>query len=572
MPVRSVVDIDVNDGSFQKFSAIFDKYRKALKDSNYEWERATKNIDKSAKSFHELVNQQIAAMGVRRLMEQVEKAADRRLRGWADAWKTVADHTKDVVTNIGRATSLLARWGSLTGLVGGLLGAGGIFGLDRLAQGVAAGRRGSMGMGISYGQQKAFELNFGRFVDPNAMLGNVANALTNKTSPGYVGLMSAGMSPAFLDKKNAADVSAELLRRIPQLFGNMDKGLIGPKLQAMQLDQFLSQQDVIRYLGAKPEERKAQENRYRTDTRTMDLDPGTQRVWIDFMTQISRAGQNIENVFIKGLTGLTKPLEGLSESFEKTLTTFLKSDQLKVWIDDLGHGIEHFGKYILTPEFQTGVKDFAEGVITVGRAIARVAAWFSSGATDPTTGKRMGGYLGGPTVDAEAERLRKDRESGKASGWSQFLDAVIPGRTTQMDQEGLLRMVRKLEGSGDREVSKAGAIGRYQITPDTARTYGYDPNRLMDPAYNEKAARAILDDLSRRYKGNTDEILAGYNAGPGGANRFKKAGDNPSVLPGETQGYLNRAHGMTGYAPNVKIDVNNNTGGNAVVSTSQVAQ
>ena len=84
----------------------------------------------------------------------------------------------------------------------------------------------------------------------------------------------------------------------------------------------------------------------------------------------------------------------------------------------------------------------------------------------------------------------------------------------------LLDLVRKLEGSGDRAVSPKGAVGRYQITPDTARTYGGDVNQLTNPSYSEMLAGKILADLSKRYSGDTQATLVAYNAGPGVANRW----------------------------------------------------
>lgn len=104
---------------------------------------------------------------------------------------------------------------------------------------------------------------------------------------------------------------------------------------------------------------------------------------------------------------------------------------------------------------------------------------------------------------------------------------------------GLLPLVRKLEDSGDSAVSPKGAIGRNQIMPATARAYGFDPSRLTDPAYNDMVATAILSDLSKKYGGNTDMILAAYNGGPGVANRLAKTGDPGNA---ETRAYLARAH------------------------------
>lgn len=114
-----------------------------------------------------------------------------------------------------------------------------------------------------------------------------------------------------------------------------------------------------------------------------------------------------------------------------------------------------------------------------------------------------------------------------------------------------LNLVRQLERSGDNAISPAGAIGRYQITPDTARTYGFDPTRLKDPEYNTEAAKKILSDLSSRYKkpdGTVDQeaVLIAYNAGPGRANAFVRGGRDRSKLPVETQRYLEHADRLGG--------------------------
>jgi hypothetical protein len=109
-------------------------------------------------------------------------------------------------------------------------------------------------------------------------------------------------------------------------------------------------------------------------------------------------------------------------------------------------------------------------------------------------------------------------------------------------KSGLLGLVRQLENSGDSAVSKAGAMGRYQITGDTADTYGLDKSKLFDPAYNEMGANKILNSLQDKYGNDTDAILAAYNGGPGRANQFLAAGRNPAVLPKETQNYLSHAH------------------------------
>lgn len=104
-----------------------------------------------------------------------------------------------------------------------------------------------------------------------------------------------------------------------------------------------------------------------------------------------------------------------------------------------------------------------------------------------------------------------------------------------------LPLVRRLEGSADDATSPAGARGRYQIMPATARAYGFDPDKLNDPHYNTVAASRILDDIHERTGGRLNDMLVLYNASPAVYKRWVAAGRDPSVLPAETRKYLAHA-------------------------------
>lgn len=121
-------------------------------------------------------------------------------------------------------------------------------------------------------------------------------------------------------------------------------------------------------------------------------------------------------------------------------------------------------------------------------------------------------------------------------------DAVVQfDKATQPFPRETLSVVRQLESSGDTAVSPAGAIGRYQIMPETAKQYGFDPARLKDPAYNERVATTVLADLQKQFKGNLADMLVAYNAGPGRARMWIRMGRNLKDLPLETQRYLEHA-------------------------------
>lgn len=135
-------------------------------------------------------------------------------------------------------------------------------------------------------------------------------------------------------------------------------------------------------------------------------------------------------------------------------------------------------------------------------------------------------------------------------------------------------LLRQLEGSGDDAVSLKGAIGRYQIMPATARQYmgnSFDVHSLFDPKVNSDVADRIVADLYKRYSGNMNAIAIAYNAGPGRAGQYMKAGPgsaldavpdktirggiryeskpaahDESFLPTETQKYLANERRRTG--------------------------
>jgi soluble lytic murein transglycosylase-like protein len=79
--------------------------------------------------------------------------------------------------------------------------------------------------------------------------------------------------------------------------------------------------------------------------------------------------------------------------------------------------------------------------------------------------------------------------------------------------------------------SHAGAQGLMQLMPATAKRFGcHDPN---DPADNINAGAKYLSWLLKRFAGNVELALAGYNAGEGSVDKYD------GIPPyNETQNYV----------------------------------
>lgn len=544
--MKSIIDVEVNEGAFKAFYDKFQQYQSALAKQPAAWANIGKNIT-GIKSGFEAV---IAAMAVQaeivtRAVTAHSKSA-KFVESQAHSWRDIARFSKETASNVSRTALTLLKWG---GLASGLLGAGGLLGIDRLADAIASKRRAAAGLGVGYGQQQAFGLNYGRFVDPGSMLSSIAAAMSDPAHPAYRGILYSlgGRQPT----GSPADVAVQVMKALPRLFpGGAKDPTLGTKADAFGLTTMMSVEDIKRYLGASPQERDAQAKHYTEDSRRLDTSSSTQRAWNDLETQLGRAGRGIERTFVDGLKPLVPGIEKLSASFEHTVETLLKEDgPISKWISQAGPALEKFGTYIGSGEFQQNVVELGEAIGKAGRALAWLASWVPSGAAsdkpsplfDPkvTTNSSVYKWMGGGGLES---------------------------------QQNLLNTIRKLERSGDSAVSPAGAVGRYQIMPDTAKQYGFDPSRLTDPAYNKIVAQRVLSDLAQRYHGNTDEVLSAYNAGPGRANRYRDSGHNPSSLPAETRAYLDRAHALPNYSSKVTVEILNNTGGNAIVNSSQLPQ
>lgn len=112
--------------------------------------------------------------------------------------------------------------------------------------------------------------------------------------------------------------------------------------------------------------------------------------------------------------------------------------------------------------------------------------------------------------------------------------------------DALPSLFQKLENTPDGRTSSAGAVGRNQIMPDTARQYHFDPARLREPDYNDQVARAIQLALAKKYNGDLDAMAIAYNAGDGRADAFVKNGRDLTKLPRETQKYVAHERALVG--------------------------
>jgi soluble lytic murein transglycosylase len=116
-------------------------------------------------------------------------------------------------------------------------------------------------------------------------------------------------------------------------------------------------------------------------------------------------------------------------------------------------------------------------------------------------------------------------------------------------------LVREESNFNRKAKSWAGAQGLSQLMPATARGVAsrmgmaYSPSQVYDPLPNLKIGSYYLDTLFKRYNGNPFLSLAGYNAGEGNVDKWRREGERPTdefveAIPfRETRNYVKRVLG-----------------------------
>jgi len=101
------------------------------------------------------------------------------------------------------------------------------------------------------------------------------------------------------------------------------------------------------------------------------------------------------------------------------------------------------------------------------------------------------------------------------------LDWIIyrAGEREGVDPRFIHAVIQQESRYQTRALSHAGAQGLMQLMPATAKRFGC--NDVNDPESNIKAGTKYLSWLLKRFEGDVELALAGYNAGEGAVDKYK---------------------------------------------------
>jgi D-alanyl-D-alanine carboxypeptidase len=556
--VKSVIEIDLNDSAFKRFQSAWATWKKQA-----DKPLAALSKDLSVlKSQTEIMRAQTDFLRAQRKLDQEkEESLGRQL----SLWGQIATKTRDFNDRLRNVQTLLTRMGVGTAIAG-VLGVGSLWGLDRLAGSVGAGRRGAQGLGISYGEQRAFRLNYERLVDAPGFLSSVGEAM--RTAQGRVALYGAGLNEGDLQGKTTAQVASNLLPKLKQIADRTPEALLGNTISALHLDQLgIGIQDLVRLRSTSAGELAGIGRSYQRDVRSLGLADDTTRRWQDFYVQMERAGDTIENVFIKKLTPLIPGLTKLSDSVVHAIETFLgPSDKINSGLQKLGSGIEWLAGYVGSDDFQGKLKAFGSAVGDVATDIKAVWSFFHPGASGPAAVPHTGGIVPhdifgfrnrGAAANATSagdtfnDRFNAAFGSGGTAAAAAGTTAAVAGINAD-----LASRLQQLRDAAQRDIGEAGRVtSGFRTFEDQARLYANranNPNPVARPGFSQHE-RGLAADVagSDRFMQYVHAHAAEYGLS------FPRANDPVHVQLAN---------------PRVDIRIDNPAGANVFTTTNSVGQ
>lgn len=617
MVAKSIVDIDVNDDKFVAFMERFREYQSALDDLPEAWRVAAVGIGESSKQTEKAkgeakelgaefnaVAEAILTInsGIDRLntnLEDSKKKQDEFNKSTRSAKGFLSDATKDAKSlagHIKEATASLLSWGGIVGIFTGVLGVGGLFGINRLASTTGAQRFTSLGLGTSIGALDSTAINYQKALgNPAGTLGAIRDSqmdLSKRWTFQAMGINNPDQDPAKL--------LPQMIRNARDIFVQNGSTLQGA--QAHGLTNFFTLDDLNRFKNMSDEEITAMEKRAQQDARMLQITDQQARQWQDFNVQLDYSSQSIRNTFVRGLGPLTPQLSKLSDALSGAIDTVLKSPELGKWIDALARGIERFGNYLSSPEFTSDVLSFMDGVKRLGQSVSRLIDLFAGKISLSEFMSGSSSILGSSTrEDAEGSQpyvpgSESDPRVWGVLKWGKMASGVAPTQYDDYFSEAAkkynvdprwLKAIAAGESSWDQNaVSKAGAKGLMQVMPGNFQP-GENP---FDPRDNIMAGARVFSWAMQSANGDLDEALRYYNGGvrrgssenrayPGRIREKyaamygePKSNDATGVDSSEIAKNTSKTnqllqqivdnHGNSGR----EIVVYNNTGGNAIVS------
>ena len=385
-----VLQVTIDNAQYEAFVERVKQFRADEAETPKAWGETAGHVDEIQKRFAEMAEAlagQDASAG--KIAASSKDAAD-GASTIGSAWGLMQVSARRFGGSLGGVTRDVVKWERAVTLFVGLTGAGSLYGLDKLASVAAARRRSAGGLGITPGQQAAFQVGFGRLGDPDALLAGFNRAAIDRVGPEQVALAALGVNPA---GKNAYKLATETLPKIKRLAEGTEDKMLGPKAKSYGLESLGVDESTMRLLKRMSQAEFAELMRTARDNENpLDIPDSVGRAWQDLITQLDLAQTWLQTALADKLVLIEPGVSKLSDGLVGLIDKLLDKKDLSKWLDEVNTGLEAFARTIGADSGQAALKKALDHLKMSREDFAKLEKWF--GDHDTELKLLMLGYAG----------------------------------------------------------------------------------------------------------------------------------------------------------------------------------
>lgn len=573
---KSVLDIDVDDAAFKQFHELFKKYNEALKKTPGEWNKANEGMGEAVVSSREVA---AAILAQKEWMGHAVKSAEHLVAAAHRAhqpFNVLSKTVHKIAERIKEATSGFLKWSTIATAVSGLLGIGGLYGFDELADYARTTRRQSQAIGVQSGEREAFDIDYRKYFDPQTVLENIANAKNDPTQRWAFTAMGVND----YNKKDPVQLGVEMALKAKKIFE--EGGENQQYAKSRGLLEFYTMDDLRRLHDMSVKEIEASKKKYTSDAKELHITDEVQRKWQALGMQLDTSGETIENVFITHLAPLAGSLGHLSNAVTEAVTTLLSTKNLNILINDLANGITWLSNYLESPKFKTDFNDAVGEVENFAKAVGQAAIWFAdlvNGKVVTKDGKSV--FSGNPVNKNGVPALPQSWLHGQKPGYY-GLDATLSrlalsiarapkGKVVDgLDPATGLPVARPVNNPGNLRVPGS-SLSFQQFPTEKA---GVEAMAHQLKLYQDRDHLDTIKQIVSKYAPSSENDTGKYIryvAAWTGYKDNQKLNLNDPMVMSKLISAMSRQEGHPVSPQQVRIDIMNNTGGSAVVTANSAA-
>lgn len=362
---KSVIDIEVKDEAFKRFHELFQKYQEQVKSIPEAWDKVTESTQGTVEAYAAITAALMAHQEMLHKQGQEgdknQKNQQKQLTLWQKTRVQIQGAWQDTVKlgkQVQSITSDLVKWAELGGIVTGLAGGLGLWGLGDLARGVTSTYKAAGGLGVTTGELQAAQINFEPLLDVRGLLSNIANAKSDLSKRWAFGAM--GITDYM--SRDPAQLMTEMNVRAKRLFearGQTEQGA-----RASGLLEFYTMDELRQLHSMKMRDLEDANKKFQADAKTLALADQVNTAWRGLSVQLERAKLTVENAFVKALTPLVQSgaLQRFSEELDTWIQEAAKSKEVQHFFQYVGQELNKFADFLVSPKFESDVRLFMDSV------------------------------------------------------------------------------------------------------------------------------------------------------------------------------------------------------------------